>query len=166
MKRTHSLSLLFLIFIFFLIDFSYEASPKHKKNLPNNKMDSKTKIRERRYKKNISGRKLEDDDDFEPEMTFAPLKIYIDTAEFNYTFSEGTETGLNIDDFIIAMNGAKDILEEFLEINTDTRVQIDLSSIYEETDYTAYFEENYGITHWTTYLNDGIITLEENYGIK
>ena len=148
--NVHSLSMLFLIFIFFFIDFSFETLSKHSKSPVNNKRNFNAKIRERRNEKNIKIRKLEDE--FEPTMTFGPLKIYIDLAEFNETFPENTD--LNIDNFIRAMYKSKEILEDFVEINSDNTGFIDIDDTNEYSDYTSYLNEKYGIEHWTPYFDD------------
>jgi len=148
--NVHSLSMLFLIFIFFFIDFSFETLSKHSKSPVNNKRNFNTKIRERRNEKNIKIRKLEDE--FEPTMTFGPLKIYIDLAEFNETFPKNTN--LNIDNFIRAMYKSKEILEDFVEINSDNTGFIDIDDTNEYSDYTSYLNEKYGIYNWTTYFDE------------
>ena len=107
MKNIYSLLLFFLLLIFNCIKLSNEAVTNQKKNQYNNKNNSNIKIRERPQKRNISKRKLDEDD-------FRPLKIYLDLEEFDATFPDDAE--LDIDDFISAMNSSKDILEDFLEI--------------------------------------------------
>ena len=169
MKKNYSLSFLFLIFLFFLIDISYEASSNQRKNLVNNKNNSNDKVRERKKRANIKNRKLDDDEEEEEHdidyyfqnLTFKPLKIYIDSAEFNKTFKETfpSDSDIELDDFIIAMNRAKDILEDFLEINIDTTESIDFERYGTTSD--EYIQTYYGINNWTSVFDCAELKFDE-----
>ena len=169
MKKNYSLSFLFLIFLFFLIDISYEASSNQRKNLVNNKNNSNDKVRERKKRANIKNRKLDDDEEEEEHdidyyfqnLTFKPLKIYIDSAEFNKTFKETfpSDSDIKLDDFIIAMNRAKDILEYFLEINIDTTESIDFERYSTTSD--EYIQTYYGINNWTSVFDCAELKFDE-----
>ena len=162
MKSLHSSLLLFLIFIFFIIDFSNEALSKNRKNVMNNKRDSNVKIRERRDKINNKTRKLDVKEDIEEyfgNSTFSPLKIYIDLAEFNETFPKES-SNLDIEDFVTAMNNAKVILEDFLEIGLDNTSYFDIADPDKNIDYETYIKNNYDINNWTPIFRSDQIKFE------
>ena len=155
MKYIHSSSLFFLFLIFLFINFSNEALLKHKQNPVKNY--SKARIKEQNNKKKTSKRKLE-------EQVFRPLKIYLDLAEFNYTFPK--ESDLNITDFITAMYSARDILQDFLEIDTPADESLIIGDNNENTNYETYYQENYGISKFTSiFATDNIYFNEYNFYI-
>jgi hypothetical protein len=155
MKYIHSSSLFFLFLIFLFINFSNEALLKHKQNPVKNY--SKARIKEQNNKKKTSKRKLE-------EQVFRPLKIYLDLAEFNYTFPNNSD--LDINDFITAMYSAQDILQDFLEIDTPDGEFHDLGDDNENTNYETHYQENYGISKFTSKLaTDKIYFNEYNFYI-
>ena len=163
MKSLHSSLLLFLIFIFFIIDFSNEALSKNRKNVMNNKRDSNVKIRERKNKINNKTRKLDVKEDIEKyfgNSTFSPLKIYIDLAEFNETFPKES-SNLDIEDFVTAMNRAKNILEDFLEISLDNESYFDIANPVKNIDYATYIKTNYNISNWTPLFNSDQIKFDK-----
>ena len=155
MKYIHSSSLFFLFLIFLFINFSNEALLKHKQNPVKNY--SKARIKELNNKKKTSKRKLE-------QQVFHPLKIYLDLAEFNFTFPK--ESDLDINEFITAMYSAQDILQDFLEIDTPANEFHDLGDDNENTNYETYYQENYGISKFTSiFANDKIYFNEHNFYI-
>ena len=155
MKYIHSSSLFFLFLIFLFINFSNEALLKHKQNPVKNY--SKARIKEQNNKKKTSKRKLE-------EQVFRPLKIYLDLAEFNYTFPK--ESDLDINEFITAMYSAQDILQDFLEIDTPAHEFHDLGDDNENTNYETYYQDNYGISKYTSiFATDKIYFNEYNFYI-
>ena len=163
MKSLHSSLLLFLIFIFFIIDFSNEALSKNRKNVMNNKRDSNVKIRERKNKINNKTRKLDVKEDIEiyfGNSTFSPLKIYIDLAEFNETFPKES-SNLDIEDFVKAMNRAKAILEDFLEIGLDNTSYFNISDPVKNIDSATYIKNNYNINNWTSLFDNGQIKFDK-----
>ena len=87
------------------------------------------------------------------ELPFRPLAIYIDTAEFNVTFPEDLEEYK--DNYIIAMNKAKNILEDFLEINTD--INGNKSIKYPKIKYINFY---YGITNFTEIFSDNFLKVD------
>ena len=155
MKYIHSSSLFFLFLIFLFINFSNEALLTHKQNPVKNY--SKARIKEQNNKKKTSKRKLE-------EQVFRPLKIYLDLAEFNYTFPNNSD--LDINDFITAMYSAQDILQDFLEIDTPDGEFHDLGDDNENTNYETYYQDNYGISKYTSiFATDKIYFNEYNFYI-
>ena len=70
--------------------------------------------------------------------SFVPLKIFLDLTNFNYTFPNNTFDEVAKDNFIEAMNRAKNILETYLYIEID----YDFVNIITE-DYFEIFFVNY-----------------------
>lgn len=101
----------FLILIFYLINYCSASSilkSKYEELINSN----------HKKKKNInkfSERNLEEQGN--NNLSFVPLSIYLVTDEFNHTIPEDLKEYQ--DNFIIAMNKAKKILEDFLEILVD-----------------------------------------------
>ena len=141
----------FICFSFFLIGICI-VSLKQKTKYYNKLFKLENTFKEKNREKPFTKRKLNVDcSEHDDEYSFFNLSIYIDFAEFNETFPK-EEPELNIDNFIFAMNEAKDILESFLEIRTDicsdgirlTNEEIDyIKDNYEITNYTSVFENDY-----------------------
>jgi len=159
MNNNHIFLLIFLLFLSYLLNFC-NATLKNKSKHDTKKNKYNNKFRKRNSNEKPSKRKLED-------YPFHPLSIYIDTAEFNHTFPP---TLINYrDNFILAMDNAKEILEDFLEINTQTDGYLDLvddMSNNVETDfkifhYTSIFEQNLKVDIYNYYIFAKFIELNE-----
>ena len=150
MNNNHILLLIFLLFLSYLINFcNATLKNKSKHDIKKNKYNNK--FRRRNSNEKFSKRNLED-------YPFRPLSIYIDTAEFNYTFPPVLENYR--DNFILAMDKAKKILEGFLEINTQTDGYLDLLD-----DQTNSVEEDFEIFHYTSIFEQNLRVDEYNYYI-
>ena len=143
MNNIHKLTKLFHFYIIYLIN-SCKATLKQKSKNTYIKKNSKINFSERNLQERL--RKGE-------ELPFRPLAIYIDTAEFNVTFPEDLEEYK--DNYIIAMNKAKNILEDFLEINTD--INGNKSIKYPKIKYINFY---YGITNFTEIFSDNFLKVD------
>ena len=150
MIKIRFLSIISLLFILYLSNFC-NASLKEKplKNIHTN--NKRNKFRENiKSTERFSRRKLD-----ENNLTFVPLSIYLETAEFNETIP--TNLIQYKDNFIIAMNKAKEILEDLLEIMIDLQIKSKFNA--------TYINESWGILNFNYNYESNINFREYNYFI-
>ena len=137
---------IFLLVLYIILNCCQVVSKVKKKvNKIKNKNDFLTsKYRRKKNITNFSKRKLEEDESpvGTNNFSFVPLSIYIDTTEFNITFPTELDEKYR-DNFIIAMNKSRDILQDLLEIYVDVGIaaNIDFGRLNIEDRYEIY---NYG----------------------
>ena len=136
MKCFFKLTIYFVLFLYLSCQNQYNK--KYIKKNSETQKEKKEKVK----------RRLEGDDNGEPGdddyHTFRQLNIYLDTYNFNDTFTYDKEKYLDI--FINAMNKAKDIIESFIEIETDIEANIldyDIDSL-KDADIIKWNEDLFG----------------------
>ena len=135
MKNNHIL--FFLLLCLPNIINVYNSTLKKKTNHSTTKNKANNRFPKRRNEKTISKRKLQDVEGGSVEK-YKPLKILIDTGELFASCPPGLEEYKSI--IVEAMNKAKAILEDFLEIDVDSSVQFDMIS-----GDINIFKDEYGI---------------------
>ena len=153
MNIIYKLLLFFSLYIFFFIS-SCKAQFKQKLKYSYIKNDSNIRFKEKNignkiFHKELLGSLRKE----EEELHFSPLSIYIDTAEFNLTFPKDLEEYK--DNYINAMNKAKNILEDLLEIkiNKSATKEITKSKIY-------YINKYYGISNFTEIFSANFLKID------
>ena len=152
MNNIQKLIMFFLFYVFYLKN-SFNAALKQKSKHLYFKNNSNVNFSQKNIKNIFSRRNLQDTLRKEEELPFRPLSIYIDTAEFNETFPEDLEEYK--DNYLIAMNRAKNILEDFLEINTD--INGNKSIKYPKIKYINFY---YGITNFTEIFSENFLKVD------
>jgi len=159
MRNIQKILLFFLLYLFFFINVC-NATSKHRPINDNKKNKVNNKYRKRNSKGKYSKRKLSDPE--EKEFPFLPLKIYLDMEEFEFTFP--TELNDYKNNYLKAMNKSKSILEDFLEIQTDTIT--DKGIIINTDNDNSYVPDHYGITKFTeVFSNSFLYVTDYNYYI-
>ena len=153
MNIIYKLLLFFSLYIFLFIS-SCKAQFKQKLEYSYIKNDSNIRFKEKNignkiFHKELLGSLRKE----EEELHFSPLSIYIDTAEFNLTFPKDLEEYK--DNYINAMNKAKNILEDLLEIkiNKSATKEITKSKIY-------YINNYYGISNFTGIFSANFLKID------
>ena len=130
----------FLLFILsYIFIFINSANPSEKHKAHHVKQDNKFK---KNIRKKFSKRKIQDDGGEDEAFPFVPLSIYIDKEEFKDSIPD--ELRGYEDKYSRAMDKAKEILEDFLEIQTDT-----ITAYGKQINVNNYVFDNYGITKYT-----------------
>ena len=158
MRNIQKISFFFLLYLFFLISVC-NATSKHSSIHDKKKDKTNNKYKKRNSREKFSKRKLSDPE--EEEFPFRPLKIYLDMEEFEHTFPDELEDYKN--NYLMAMNKSKSILEDFLEIQTDTITAGGKIIVDSKVDYVL---NNYGITKCTdVFRNTYLSVTDYNYYI-
>ena len=153
MKKNYIL--LFFLLCFFNIKNICGAAFKNKSNRRTSINGANNEFRKKNHKKNFSKRKLDGSGNFH----FVPLKIFLDTAELEYTCSS---LG-HVDIIVKAMNNAKDFLEGFIQIKIDTDTTIDIISTNTEGEVNSHLiKQDFKIDHYDPMFDEENIQLNNN----
>ena len=154
MKNYQLLHLFFLLYFFFFFKIC-NANIKHKSKHKNKTNKAVNKYIQKNTKEKLSQRKLVE------ELPFRPLSIYLDMEEFIDSFPPALNDYK--DNYLNAFENAKNILEDFLEIQADI---ITPNGKRIKDSLINYVLNNYGITHFTVvFTNDYLSVIDYNFYI-
>ena len=156
MKKNYIL--LFFLLCFFNIKNICGAAFKNKSNRKTSINGANNEFRKINRKKNFSKRKLDGTGNYH----YVPLKIFLDTAELEYTCSS---LG-HVDIIVKAMEKAKDILEGFIQLYIDTDETIDIIGTNTAGEVTNHLIEDFEIDNYDHEMfNQNIQLNNHNYFI-
>ena len=149
---------IYILFFFLLSRFNKIniccASLKYNSNHKTNKNKVKNRFEQKNSTKHSTKRKLDE---------FYPLKIFLDTAELNYTCHPLQRF---LDNIVKAMYNAKNQLEQFILISPYTSGFIDIVSKDPDGNVlTNLVEDDFRIVHHASIFNDNFWLTDYNYFI-
>ena len=153
MNNKQTSSLIILLFILFLIKLCCASFKR--KYTPNN-FFTEMKYRKKNTTEVNLKRNLEDEaPKGNDNLSYYQLSIFLDKTLFNKSFPDNLKSYQ--DDFNSAMNKAKEILEDLLEVYNDVELTFDFSK--------NYIQNNYGLAEdeYDHFLNDTISMINYNY---
>ena len=153
MNNKQTSSLIILLFILFLIKL---CCASFKRKYTQNNFFTEMKYRKKNTTEVNLKRNLEDEaPKGNDNLSYYQLSIFLDKTLFNKSFPDNLKSYQ--DDFNSAMNKAKEILEDLLEVYNDVELTFDFSK--------NYIQNNYGLAEdeYDHFLNDTISMINYNY---